>query len=96
MRVIRTIAWMAGSLILVLATYLYAEAHRYDVVGVGAGSGGSQQDQGDYDITFYLVDHKTGKIWRLHTETAVPVKYLTCGSNLLDLPAETDSGCSKK
>jgi hypothetical protein len=44
---------------ILLAVFLYDEAHRYDVVA--AGSGGSNEQQGD--IQAFLVDHKTGQMW---------------------------------
>lgn len=46
------------------AVYLNGQAHRYDIVAVGAG-GGSNADQGNVEVGTWLVDHKTGEIWAI-------------------------------
>lgn len=45
-----------------VATHWIAEGRRYDVVAVGAGSGGSQSTEGSTDFKAYLIDHKTGEL----------------------------------
>jgi hypothetical protein len=48
------------------APYIYGRTHRYDLVAVAAGSGGSQNDEGRTIATAYLIDHQTGRVW-LHS-----------------------------
>jgi hypothetical protein len=56
-----------------LATvYLNGQAHRYDIVAVGAGGGGSNEDKGDTEISAWLVDHKTGEVWAIEDGFVVP------------------------
>ncbi len=60
--------------------YVVTEGHRYDVVAVGAGSGGSQTGEGSTDFKGYLVDHKTGQTWSLdgHDVIALPTAVMSC------------------
>jgi len=65
-------------------TYMHERAHRYDIVAVGAGSGGSGGSQdttgdvGNTEILAYLVDHKTGKVWVIHGPVEVPTARRSC------------------
>lgn len=56
------------------------ESHRYDVVAVGAGSGGSQTAEGSTDFKSYLIDHRTGKTWSLEGDQiiALPTAVMSC------------------
>jgi hypothetical protein len=86
------IVLLVAALALLLAVHLHDEAHRYDVVMAGAGSGGSQEREGSTEVVGYLVDHKTGKVWRLGGLNAVPVTKLAC-SRLDSNLKETETGC---
>jgi hypothetical protein len=56
-----------------LAVFLHEQAHRFDIVAVGAGAGGSNEDKGDEEIGAWLIDHKTGDVWSLeHRRFVVP------------------------
>jgi hypothetical protein len=90
-RVGSAVAFLAGSLVLLLAAYLHGEARRYDVVVAAAGSGGSQDETGSTDTMAYLVDHKTGKVWELDGELAQPVLRLPCRNG--PKVKETEHGC---
>ena len=65
MKLAPALTLLIAALVLLLASHLHDEAHRFDVVLATAGSGGSQQDAGSVLATAYLVDHKTGKTWEL-------------------------------
>jgi len=58
---------------IVLAVFLHAQVHRWDVVAVG--SGGSNDSQGDIQV--FLVDHKTGQVWTQLDGVLVPMKRYT-------------------
>jgi hypothetical protein len=60
--------------------YVVTEGHRYDVVAVGAGSGGSQTTEGSTDFKSYLIDHRTGKTWTLEggNSVAIPTVVWSC------------------
>lgn len=60
--------------------YVVTEGHRYDVVAVGAGSGGSQTAEGSADFRSYLIDHRTGRTWSLNGDNvvALPTAVLSC------------------
>ena len=48
-----------------MVAHMAVEGYRYNVVSVGAGSGGSNDASGDTDFRSYLLDRKTGKVWLL-------------------------------
>lgn len=50
----------------ILAVFLIGQAHRYDIVAVAAGSGGSTDERGDLSVEEWLIDHKTGQVWSIH------------------------------
>jgi hypothetical protein len=85
------VAFLVGSLVLLLAIYLHGEARRYDVVIAAAGSGGSQTEAGSTDATAYLVDHKTGRVWKLNSKLANPLIRVPC-TKMPDVK-ETEHGC---
>jgi hypothetical protein len=59
--------------IVLAATYLSGQAHRYDIVAVGAGGGGSNEDKGDITTEEYLIDHKTGEVWQIEYRMFIPI-----------------------
>jgi hypothetical protein len=73
-------------------TYMHDRAHRYDIVVAGAGSGGSQDSVGATEVTAYLVDHKTGKVWEFIGIRGVPTIRKSCHDLSL---TETESGCQE-
>lgn len=78
-----------------VATRWMSEGRRYEVVAVGAGSGGSQGESGSTDIRAYLVDRKTGKTWLLSGDDRVlefPAIRLPC-KQIYEKSVETESGC---
>jgi hypothetical protein len=56
---------LVAALVLLLTSHWHDSAHRFDVVVAAAGSGGSQQEAGSTTEVAYLIDHKTGRVWRL-------------------------------
>src|SRR5258707_15646388 len=82
--------WLAALAVL-LAVHLHDEAHRYDVVVAGAGSGGSQTETGSTEIVGYLVDHKTGRVWLLGGLRQFPVEVMNCSIHANT--KETERGC---
>jgi hypothetical protein len=87
------IALLLTGLVLLLALHLHDEAHRYDVVVAGAGSGGSQTDSGSTEIVGYLVDHKTGKVWFVEGADRIPTVLHPCRTQNTN---ETERGCEFK
>lgn len=92
MKPITAIVLLVAALVLLLASHLHDEAHRYDVVVAGAGSGGSQETEGSTEIIGYLVDHKTGRVWVLTGFVQKPTVVLSC-SQLSVKFKETERGC---
>jgi hypothetical protein len=86
---------MAVALILLLASHLHDEAHRFDVVLSAAGSGGSQQDAGSVIATAYLVDYKTGKAWELNGQVRIPVMIAPCPNPLKETERGREPATSK-
>jgi hypothetical protein len=63
---------------LIGAVYLNGQAHRYDIVAVGAGAGGSSNDKGDLDVGAWLIDHRTGQVWVIQGHNyVVPIRRLS-------------------
>jgi hypothetical protein len=58
----KTLALLATLATVLGSTYIYARAHRYDIVVGAAGSNGSGDSSGQLEIDAYLVDHVTGKV----------------------------------
>ena len=75
---ITAILLLLAALVFLLALHFHDEAHRYDVVLAGAGSGGSQNDTGSTEVAGYLVDHTTGRVWWLVQNQQVPVTVRPC------------------
>ena len=83
---------LIAALVLLPASHLHDEAHRYDVVVAGAGSGGSQETEGSAEIVGYLADHKTGRVWVLTGFVQKPTVVLSC-SQLSAKFRDTARGC---
>jgi len=92
MKLTTAIVLLFAALVLLLISYLHDAAHRYDVVVAGAGSGGSQENEGSTDVVGYLVDHKTGRVWLLQSGGQVPVRIFSC-SMYKGTAKETERGC---
>lgn len=66
------------------AVYMHDRAYRYEIVGAGAGSGGSGGSQestgevGTTEIAAYVLDRTTGKVWFIDGRTQTPTVLLTC------------------
>jgi hypothetical protein len=61
---------------LLVREYLNGEAHRYDIVTVGVGGGGSNQERGDLTTEEFLIDHKTGEVWVIEDRMLIPTQKL--------------------
>ena len=83
---------LLAALVLLLASHLHDEAHRYDVVVAAAGSGGSQESTGSTETVGYLVDRKTGKVWVLLQASQMPIILRPCPGTM----KETERGCELK
>ncbi len=94
MKLATAIVLLVAALVLLLASHLHDEARRYDVVVAGAGAGGSQESTGSTEIAGYLVDHKTGRVWRLTGIGQKPTVVVSCSQMGGDTKfAETERGC---
>jgi hypothetical protein len=76
------------------------EAHRYDIIAVGAGSGGSQDTAGTTEFRTYLLDHKTGMTWTIFDPGMMkagefPLERWSC-KQVYPGDAESESGCERK
>jgi len=93
MNVGKTLALLATLATVWGVTYMHDRAHRYDIVAAGAGSGGTQDTAGQTEITAYLIDHKTGRVWVSATAgfLGLPLMRLHCSEK------QTNSvlGCSE-
>lgn len=82
--------------LLMITLHFHDEAHGYDVVGFAAGSGGAQDQPGQTEIKAYLVDHKTGRVWRVGEvagpELVIPTRRLTCTEASKNY-VESETGC---
>jgi hypothetical protein len=56
------------------AVMLHEQGHRYDIVAVAAGAGGSTEDKGDAVMEAWLIDHKTGEISKIIGNVVVRAK----------------------
>jgi hypothetical protein len=79
-----------------MVAHMVTEGRRYNVVSVGAGSGGSNDASGDTDFRSYLLDRKTGKVWFLaHAKAGFyeePATRIECH----DFPmTEKEFGCAE-
>src|SRR5438132_1378136 len=69
MKPLRILGFLAAIGTVLTATYVHESYRRYDLVTVGAGSGGSggsqngTGDTGTAKINAYLIDHRTGRVW---------------------------------
>jgi hypothetical protein len=86
------VLFLLGCFVLLLASYLHDRARRFDVVMAAAGSGGSQENEGSTESFAYLVDHKTGKVWKLDETFEKPLFRRTC-RNVSENLKETEHGC---
>lgn len=91
MKLATAIVLLVAALVLLLASHLHDQAHRYDVVVAGAGAGGSQENPGSTEIGGYLVDHKTGRVWSLNGFRQSPTVVLSCSQ--MNGMVETERGC---
>jgi hypothetical protein len=57
-----------------LALFLHEQAHRYDIVAVGAGAGGSNGEKGDVSTEEFLIDHKTGEVYVVSDPLLIQLK----------------------
>src|ERR1700722_5470017 len=98
MKIREAVAILAFCVTAFALAYLFSEGRRYDVVAVGAGSGGSQDRDGSTDLKAYLVDHKTGMTGFFSEEKGTyyetPYMRLSCKQAYGRGVPETKSGCS--
>jgi hypothetical protein len=76
------------------ATYMHDRAHRYDLVAVGAASGGTQETAGDMEIRAFIIDHQTGKVWVSTSSVGfvgVPLMRVHCSADQI----KSEWGCSE-
>jgi hypothetical protein len=91
MKIVRVSAFVAAIATVFGAVYIHDRAHRYDVVTVAAGSGGSQEQPGETKVDAYLIDHATGRVWTIEGVDALPVTRMTCKE--YNGGREADYGC---
>jgi|SRR5580704_2667775 hypothetical protein len=94
MREIAITVVLCGTLL--LAARWISEGQRYEVVAVGASSGGSQDSTGSSEVRGFLVDRKTGRTWSLRDVGGMPMDLpdgrYSCKQMSPDW-VESDSGC---
>lgn len=59
---------------ILLSVFLHERSHRFDIVTVGAGGGGSSEEKGDAMTAAWLVDHQTGQVWSIRSSLVVPME----------------------
>jgi hypothetical protein len=61
-----------------VAIILHAQSHRYDIVAIAGGAGGSNNEKGDLDVQAWLIDHKTGQVWFIQGHNfVIPIRRLS-------------------